>query len=428
MLRRTDSNAGPFPQVARLAPNVNRSVTLRVACAVLSRAVKTLALLGLGGTASLSFAESESIAGLQSYQNSDMSAWIYGERHADMTMATDSSSRVPASPPASPARLDPLQPAYPPASGVVAYARSGAMRITFRSTERSVASGAVEVKAGHAHGDKRRRKPRAAPVQHEHAVPRRLMIRNRLGSDAPSPAMRARRDASSRAVAFRMPARAVDANRIAAIEETQRPAITQQTASDAGPTQNADASRLPHPALHAAAKSFSVAGPESVAVGDGAAASGERSSAFGEAAVARGVGSVAIGADSVADRDETVSVGSAGHERQITNVAPGTAPSDAVNLGQLNQATRGLNDRIDSVDQSARRGIASASALNIVTPYLPGRTTFNAGIANYRGQAALGIGVSRWNKKGNVNMNLGISTAGGNSTIVRVGIGIVLRA
>jgi autotransporter adhesin len=87
-----------------------------------------------------------------------------------------------------------------------------------------------------------------------------------------------------------------------------------------------------------------------------------------------------------------------------------------------------LNGRIDDVDRVARRGIAAAAALNIVTPYLPGRTTVNAGMASYRGQSALGIGVSRWNRKGTVNYNLGISTAGGNSTIVRVGLGIVLRA
>jgi autotransporter adhesin len=40
----------------------------------------------------------------------------------------------------------------------------------------------------------------------------------------------------------------------------------------------------------------------------------------------------------VADRADTVSVGSAGNERQITNVAAGTADTDAVNVGQMNSA------------------------------------------------------------------------------------------
>ena len=38
----------------------------------------------------------------------------------------------------------------------------------------------------------------------------------------------------------------------------------------------------------------------------------------------------------MADRANTVSVGSAGNERQVTNVAAGTAGTDAVNLDQLN--------------------------------------------------------------------------------------------
>ena len=85
-----------------------------------------------------------------------------------------------------------------------------------------------------------------------------------------------------------------------------------------------------------------------------------------------------------------------------------------------------MSNSIHNVDRNAAKGIASASALNIVTPYLPGRTTLNAGIANYRGYQAVGLGVSRWNEKGSINYNLGVSTSGGNSTIVRAGIGIVL--
>ncbi|WP_158953373.1 YadA-like family protein [Paraburkholderia acidisoli] len=166
-------------------------------------------------------------------------------------------------------------------------------------------------------------------------------------------------------------------------------------------------------------------GAASLAVGGGAIASGNASTAIGDQAQATGANAVAIGANSVASRDNSVSVGTVGGERQITNVAAGTAPTDAVNLGQLNGVANGLNGRIDDIDRSARRGIAASSALNIVTPYLPGRTTMNAGVAAYRGQAALGVGVSRWNQKGNVNYNLGVSSAGGNSTIVRAGVGIV---
>ncbi|CAB3810887.1 hypothetical protein LMG27177_07565 [Paraburkholderia fynbosensis] len=181
-------------------------------------------------------------------------------------------------------------------------------------------------------------------------------------------------------------------------------------------------------------------GSDSIAIGNGAAATGTESIAIGKSAVTAGNGSVslgsgatapnansvALGAGSTTDRDNSVSVGSVGAERQITNVAAGTQGTDAVNMNQLNSAMGNMNNSIHNIDRNAAKGIASASALNIVTPYLPGRTTLNAGIANYRGYQAVGLGVSRWNEKGSINYNLGVSTSGGNSTIVRAGIGIVL--
>jgi autotransporter adhesin len=167
-------------------------------------------------------------------------------------------------------------------------------------------------------------------------------------------------------------------------------------------------------------------GSESIAIGKNTKTTGDRSVAMGSGASATNANAVALGANSTTDRDNTVSVGSTGAERQITNVAAGTQATDAVNVGQLNNAMGNMSNTINNVDRSAAKGIAAASALNIVTPYLPGRTTLNAGVANYRGYQAVGLGVSRWNEKGTVNYNLGVSTSGGNSTIVRAGIGIVL--
>ena len=167
-------------------------------------------------------------------------------------------------------------------------------------------------------------------------------------------------------------------------------------------------------------------GSESIAIGKNTKTTGDSSVAMGSGASATNANAVALGANSTTDRDNTVSVGSTGAERQITNVAAGTQATDAVNVGQLNNAMGNMSNTINNVDRSAAKGIAAASALNIVTPYLPGRTTLNAGVANYRGYQAVGLGVSRWNEKGTVNYNLGVSTSGGNSTIVRAGIGIVL--
>ena len=64
----------------------------------------------------------------------------------------------------------------------------------------------------------------------------------------------------------------------------------------------------------------------------------EQSVALGTHALVYSANSVALGYNSVADRANTVSVGSAGNERQITNVAAGTERTDAVNVGQLQDA------------------------------------------------------------------------------------------
>ncbi|WP_267954850.1 YadA-like family protein [Paraburkholderia adhaesiva] len=213
-----------------------------------------------------------------------------------------------------------------------------------------------------------------------------------------------------------------------AVSGAQLYATNQQVASLDQAVQNVASAGSKYLAANTSSGAANTSGSSSLAVGGGASASGTVSTAIGDQASATASNSVAIGANSAALRNDTVSVGSAGNERQITNVAAGTASTDAVNVGQLNNAMGSMNGRIDDVDRSARRGIAAASALNIVTPYLPGRTTLNAGVASYRGSAALGIGLSRWNQKGTVNYNLGVSSAGGNSTIVRAGIGIVFGA
>ncbi|XHO07764.1 hypothetical protein ACEQUB_p01011 (plasmid) [Ralstonia syzygii] len=79
-------------------------------------------------------------------------------------------------------------------------------------------------------------------------------------------------------------------------------------------------------------------GLESIAFGGAAVAAGMNSMAMGGNARAMAGNAVALGAGSVADRANTVSVGSVGKERQITNVAAGTADTDAVNVAQLKAA------------------------------------------------------------------------------------------
>lgn len=170
--------------------------------------------------------------------------------------------------------------------------------------------------------------------------------------------------------------------------------------------------------------------------------------AIGQGTVAAGAGaeaiadnSVALGAGSIADRQDTVSIGREGAERQLTNVAAGERGTDAANLGQLQQgvadakgyaddrvqdAWSGLERRLGHVNRQANRGIAAAAALAPMTPYLPGKTTINANLANYRSETAMGVGVSRWSDNGRLNINGGASMARGDKPILRMGVGVVL--
>jgi autotransporter adhesin len=85
-----------------------------------------------------------------------------------------------------------------------------------------------------------------------------------------------------------------------------------------------------------------------------------------------------------------------------------------------------LSKKVDNVQRQANRGIAASAALVNNMPYLPGKVTLNAGVAAYRGQSALGVGISRWNDSGRFNVNAGVSAAQGDAPIFRLGVGVVL--
>jgi trimeric autotransporter adhesin len=105
---------------------------------------------------------------------------------------------------------------------------------------------------------------------------------------------------------------------------------TQSTASGANAKASADGAV-------ALGASSTALGVQSTAVGFNATAAGNASVALGANSFATGFNSVALGNGSVADRANSVSVGRVGGERQITNVAAGTADTDAVNVSQLKQ-------------------------------------------------------------------------------------------
>ena len=71
------------------------------------------------------------------------------------------------------------------------------------------------------------------------------------------------------------------------------------------------------------------------AYGDGAAATGFLATALGPNANTTAANAVAIGSGAVANEEGIVSVGAPGKERRITNIAAGSAASDAATVGQL---------------------------------------------------------------------------------------------
>ncbi|MCA8003189.1 ESPR-type extended signal peptide-containing protein [Burkholderia metallica] len=164
-------------------------------------------------------------------------------------------------------------------------------------------------------------------------------------------------------------------------------------------------------------------GSNSSAIGQGAVASGDSSTAVGQGSKATGSGSVAIGAGSVADRDNSVSVGSAGHERQITNVADGTAPTDAVNVRQMEQRFGETNRMINDVAKNAYAGVAAAMAMPNLTPSQPGKTVVAAGAANYKSGSAIAAGATYRTRDGKWLMNGAVSVTSTGDAGVRAQVG-----
>jgi autotransporter adhesin len=173
-----------------------------------------------------------------------------------------------------------------------------------------------------------------------------------------------------------------------------------------------------NPAVASGASSVAVGegaqatGSNSSAIGPGSVASANNSTAVGSGAQATADNSVALGSGSVADRANSVSVGSEGQERQITNVAAGTADTDAVNVAQLNETkdwardytdekVSALDRRVSSLGRRADAGTAAAMAMaNLPQAYAPNQSSVGAGVGTFNGQSAMSMGMSTISESG----------------------------
>lgn len=157
------------------------------------------------------------------------------------------------------------------------------------------------------------------------------------------------------------------------------------------------------------------------ALGAGAAAFEEKSVALGYKAEAHQQNSVALGTDSVADTAagvagydfatgsisaETgkawvstlgaVSVGSEKHSRQITNVAAGTADTDAVNVAQIKKIAAQTEIGMDKLKERADSGSAAAIAVgSLGQAYLPGQGAVSLASGIWRGKTGYALGFSK---------------------------------
>ena len=181
-------------------------------------------------------------------------------------------------------------------------------------------------------------------------------------------------------------------------------------------------------------------GAGSVAVGSGASTGADSATALGRGAQASAAGSVALGAGSIADRGTetyrpayfnngaaftsagTVSVGSEGAERVISNVAPGVRDTDAANVGQVKGLASNVEQRMNSMERSANRAIASTAALSFQpVQQHPGQIVMSAGAGHYQGETAVGVGGNYLFQSGRQKVYAGVASATGGKPVIQVG-------
>ncbi|PQP09169.1 hypothetical protein C5615_35330 [Burkholderia cepacia] len=161
-------------------------------------------------------------------------------------------------------------------------------------------------------------------------------------------------------------------------------------------------------------------GTNSVAVGTGAQAIGSGALALGANTSAKGSNSIALGQGSTVSTDNTISIGNsaAGLTRTLSNVSAGVAPTDAVNVRQLNDSVASVRSQVEHDRADANGGTASAVAIaSLPQAPAPGRSVVSVGGGTYAGQSAVAVGMStyagRWILKASGSTNTRGTVAAG---------------
>ena len=163
-----------------------------------------------------------------------------------------------------------------------------------------------------------------------------------------------------------------------------------------------------------------LSGENDIGLGNGTQVSGNNSAAIGTGAMATASNAVALGSDSLADRENAVSVGSTTNLRQITHVAAGTQPTDAANLGQVQDYVNTLqswtNHRFQVIDRQINRIGAMGAAYNQMSinaaGVQPGKGRIAVGIGFQSGQSAMALGYAKAiNERARVSVGVAFSSS-----------------
>ncbi len=92
----------------------------------------------------------------------------------------------------------------------------------------------------------------------------------------------------------------------------------------------------------------------------------------------------------------------------------GSRAASAIRLQpSLDQQVLELGRRIDHVERAAHAGIAAAMAMPNLAPSEPGKTTVAVGTANFRGESAIGVGLTHRSAGGSMQFNVAVSSSSG---------------
>jgi autotransporter adhesin len=117
----------------------------------------------------------------------------------------------------------------------------------------------------------------------------------------------------------------------------------------------------------------------------------------------------------------------------VHNVAPGVAPTDAVNVQQLQGSVANsaaytdarvnqMGQSIDEIGKKSYAGVAAAMAMESA-PYVPGKVTYAAGMGYYERQSAVGVSLRKTADNGRWSVTGGASATTRGTVGFRVGVG-----